>query len=354
MQIIFKDYKKGKAKLKVENKDDLWYLTNIIDKGDIVKGLTTRKIKLDGGSEDRKAKVIVKTIVIPIYVEKVEFHKYNGDLRISGKITEGQDDIPTGSYHTLNIEEGSIITIYKHEWLNFQVKKLNEAAQNKQTNIIICVFDREEAIFALLKKYGYDVISEIKGDVQKKLHDESIKANFFSEIIKTLELLDSRYSPSKIILASPAFWKDELCKELNSQVLKKKVIFATTSSATRSAITETLKRPEVATALKEDRVVKEINLVEELFGEIKKEGAAVYGIEETKNAAAMGAVKDLLVTESLIQEKRQKNEFGEIEWTMKQADNAGGEVHIIGSDHTGGKTLDGLGGIGAILRYKIR
>jgi protein pelota len=38
---------------------------------------------------------------------------------------------------------------------------------------------------------------------------------------------------------------------------------------------------------------------------------------------------------------------------MKETDNAGGNVHIISADHEGGKKLDGLGGIAALLRYKM-
>jgi len=38
---------------------------------------------------------------------------------------------------------------------------------------------------------------------------------------------------------------------------------------------------------------------------------------------------------------------------MKNTESMKGTVNIIGSDHDGGKKLDGLGGMGAILRYKL-
>ena len=34
MKLLVKDYKKNRVKAKIENLDDLWYLTYIIDKGD--------------------------------------------------------------------------------------------------------------------------------------------------------------------------------------------------------------------------------------------------------------------------------------------------------------------------------
>jgi len=38
---------------------------------------------------------------------------------------------------------------------------------------------------------------------------------------------------------------------------------------------------------------------------------------------------------------------------MKIVDQTKGEIHIISSEYEGGRKLDGLGGIGAILRYKL-
>ena len=46
MKLIFSDFKKHTAKVKVENLDDLWYLNQIIEKNDIIKGKTLRKIKI--------------------------------------------------------------------------------------------------------------------------------------------------------------------------------------------------------------------------------------------------------------------------------------------------------------------
>ena len=39
---------------------------------------------------------------------------------------------------------------------------------------------------------------------------------------------------------------------------------------------------------------------------------------------------------------------------MKNVDNTQGEVHVVSSDHEGGKILDGLGGIAGLLRYKTK
>jgi protein pelota len=38
---------------------------------------------------------------------------------------------------------------------------------------------------------------------------------------------------------------------------------------------------------------------------------------------------------------------------MRTVESNSGKIHIISREHEGGKKLDGIGGIGAILRYKV-
>ncbi|MDP6548048.1 MAG: mRNA surveillance protein pelota [Candidatus Woesearchaeota archaeon] len=350
MKIINSDLKKGELKLKVENLDDMWYLNQIIETNDIVKGKTLRKIKI-GKEGDRSQKTVKKSVFLSIAVEKVEFSKFSSILRVSGIVKQGPEDIPLGSYHTFNIEENTVITITKQKWLKFQLDKIKEASK-ETAKILICIHDREEAYFALMKKYGYQILSNIKGTVTKKADLKKVETTFYKDIAKQLEEYDKRYSLNKIIIASPAFWKEELIKEINEDI-KKKTILATCSSVSENAINEVLKRPETEQALKQDRISKEYKYVEELFQEIQKNNLASYGIKETKNAAEAGAVRVLLITDKFIQKKRTENKYQGIEEIMKHIDNSKGDIFIISSDHEAGKKMDGLGGIGAILRYKI-
>ena len=50
---------------------------------------------------------------------------------------------------------------------------------------------------------------------------------------------------------------------------------------------------------------------------------------------------------------RDENSYGRLEAIMKVVEQAKGSITIITSEHDGGKKLDGIGGIGAILRYKV-
>jgi protein pelota len=350
MKILNQNIKRGDIKLKIENLDDLWYLSHIIDKNDFIKGKTIRKIKI-GEKEQRNIKIIKKTIFIKIQTEKTEFS--NDFLRVSGKITEAPEDVPKGTYHTFNLEENSIITIIKEKWLKFQLDKLKEASQEKIAKILITVLDREDALFALMQKKGFKSLSKLKGDVNKKDVEQITKSNFYQEIINKIKDYDKRYNFSKIILASPIFWKEELIKELKDVDLKKKIIQASCSSADNNGINEVLKRPETQEALKQDRISKELNLVEDLLKEISKDNLAAYGLKQTQEASDAGAIKILIITDSFIQKQREKENYEKIDLMLKTTESAKGEIHIISSEHDGGKKLDGLGGLGAILRYKL-
>ncbi len=343
MDIIKKH--KNTATIKATNNDDLWYLSHIIEPGDILRGRTLRKITL---GEDSKS-AVKKAVYVSIVAERVE--NTDSGLRVSGKICEELEDVPKGSYHTLNIEEGTVFTLEKKQWLKYQLNRLEEASAEKTGKIMIVVFDRDEAYFAMMQKYGFKMISEMKGKVQKKADAEKVESNFFGEIAKQIEEYDKRHNLGQIIIASPGFWREYVTKEINDEI-RKKVILATCSAAGKSGINEVIKRDEVKQALKNERAALEINIVEELLAEIGKGKLAAYGLKEVKEAVEMGAVRVLLVTDTLIFKKREDGSYNIIDEMMRNTEKMKGEVHVISSEHEGGKKLNGLGGIGALLRYK--
>jgi protein pelota len=298
-----------------------------------------------------EAKAERKLVFMSIQVEKIDFSA--NELRVSGKVLEGPEDVPHGSYHTFSVEPGIIVTLTKPEWLAYQLDYLKEATSAKPPKIIICVFDREEALFAKLTRDGYDMLTTIKGKVAKKAVEEKVKETFYESIVAQLEEYDRRFSLDKIIVASPAFWKEELYKVLKNQQLKQKIIQATCSGVDETAIGEVLKRKETQQALQAERISKEIAMVEDLFLAISRKGNAAYGIKETAQAAEAGAIEHLLVTDKLIQKARAENTFADLDRMMKLADRSKGKVWIISSEHEGGRKLQGLGGIGALLRYKL-
>ncbi|MBS3144442.1 mRNA surveillance protein pelota [Candidatus Woesearchaeota archaeon] len=356
MRILKDNQKRGEVLVKVTTLDDLWYLSQVLDKHDFVTGDTVRKIKL-GNGEEGKTQIIKKHARITVEVEKVEFHKYTNALRINGKIKEGPEDVQRGAFHTINVEENDTLLIVKEHWHKYQRDKLKEACKEKLPKILICVLERKEVSFALLKRYGYEYISDFEGEVQEKAFPNIKKdATFYADIVKRLQEYDQRYKLDKLIVASPAFWKEEFNKEVVKRApdLKKKILYTVCHTTGKSAMHEVLKSDEIKKALKDERIIEEIQLVQEVFKEIAKNGNAVYGMREVQEAADIGAIKILLVTDELIQQLRQSESYEPLDNIMKTVEAAGGEIHIITAEHQAGQELQGITGIAAITRYKIK
>ncbi|PIN73414.1 mRNA surveillance protein pelota [Candidatus Woesearchaeota archaeon CG10_big_fil_rev_8_21_14_0_10_45_16] len=349
MDLIKHNFKTGIVQLRVTDLDDLWYLRQIIDPGDLITGKTTRKVKI-GDSEN--AKVVKKTLTLKVEAETIEFGEDNSSLRVNGRIREGPEDIPRDSYHAITLSEGTEFTIQKTQWLSYQRQKLEEAAE-KRFSYLLCLFDREEALFALTKKYGFEVLVKIKGEVPKKDKAQQITKDFQQEIIKALDVYAGRYNPEHIILASPAFYKEDLVKKIKDKELLKKIVLGVCSEVDESALNEVMRRPELAATLKDSKAREEQLLVEELLTEINKQGKAVYGWQDVKNAAASGAIQSLLITDAFIQKKREEGKFAEVDELLKVIDTLQAPIHIISTEHDGGQRLSGLSGIAALLRYKL-
>ena len=85
----------------------------------------------------------------------------------------------------------------------------------------------------------------------------------------------------------------------------------------------------------------------DLLSEIAKNSSkVVYGTRQTTEAINLGAVSQLLILDVNVAE----DNMGDL---MDMTENMKGEVMVISSEHDGGKQLESLGGMAAILRYEI-
>jgi len=345
MKVDKKDIRRGIVRVRAEDKEDLLDLSKIIEINDRVYGLTFRKVKV--GSEE-KGQVIKKSIKLEIAVEKKEFERDSLSLKLLGKITKGPDDIPLGSYHSIKIENNSDVSIFKERWKNFQIERLDESTKRVSYKILIVIFDRAEATFALLTPRGYKIISSSKGDVCKKDYNfEGV--NFYKEIAKMIELSDKDFNPDFIICASPGFYNDELRKEVSNFTFAGKIRFSVASNPGERGISEVLKRSELKEILKEERLRKESLLIDLLLRNISKNEKYSYGMNEVYEKAQIGAVDELIVSENLIfSEDPQENKM--VMDIIEIVEQNSGKVSIIEQDEPL-RVIDSLGKIGAILRY---
>lgn len=356
MKVIHSNMKEGIIKVKAETLDDLWHLYHIIEEGDIVYAKTLRKQSQRSDSL-RPEKVQVIPVYLGVKAEKVELHRYASALRITGPIVHtSNEQVPLGKYHTIAVEEGSVITIKKPKWKGYQLDRLKQAVESSQrAKIMIVVIENGEVDMALVREYGVDIITEIRHNLGGKRYStnrESEEIKFFHDVAKTMMEIMKREKVGKAIVAGPGFVKEEFYKFLqeNYPELAKRVVIEDTSVTGRTGIYEVIRRGIVDRVYHESRVAKEVQLVERVIEEIAKGGLVTYGLKEVEEAANYGAIEKLLVLDELLRGDLKEK----IEGLMEFVRGMRAEVVIVSSEHEGGEKLKAIGGIAALLRYRIK
>lgn len=357
MQIIEEKPKEGIVKVKAETLDDLWHLYHVIDPGDVVYAKTLRKQSQRADSL-RAEKVEVIPVYLGVRAEKINFHRFANQVRVTGPIVyASRDDVPLGKYHTITIEEGTVVTIQKPRWKEHHIERLREAIEaSKRTKVMIVVIDDGEADIALVREYGVEMVASIRRNLGGKRYNtdrEGEEKKFFHDLAKTMTELMEREKIERAIVAGPGFVKEDFYKFLreNYPELAKKVVIEDTSVTGRTGIYEVIKRGTVDKVYHENRVAKEVQLVEKVLENIaKNNGLAAYGLREVEEAVNYGAVETLLVLDELLKSEHREK----IEELMDAVRYARGEVVIVSSEHEGGEKLKALGGLAALLRFRVK
>ncbi len=347
MQMVFKDLKHGEIVLIPENLDDIWHLYNIIEKGDLVRAATFRTDE-QKADKIRSKKSEKKRMILGIRVTELKFHEFSDRLRIHGKIEQGPQNL--GSFHTLNIESDEMekLSIVKEQWKDHHLKRIDEAIKLRFEPVITFVsLDDDDATIAILRQSGVQFSAEIYSKRSGKMYESKDTENeYFGEIISVVK--SNKTKDSTLVIIGPGFAKDHLIKygkEKEPQLFEKCIVYGTGNPG-MNGIQEAIKVGIVNQITKENRVVYETNFIEKLFEEIKKDGLATYGVNEVKHALSSGAVERLLIADTLI-----RHEKGEE--LLKLAKENNSDFTIINTMHEAGKKIEGLGGIAALLRYKI-
>ena len=345
MKIIKKNLKEGSIKVFIDNPEDLWYLSEIVEKNDLARGKCSRKIKIG----DNLEKSIKKIFTATISVSNVDYDSKS--LRLNGTLTEAPEDIALGSFQSMTIEFGDSLEIKKESWGKLELSKLEES-QKQHNDILLVLVDRNDSVLALLKKRGYQTILKLKGESKGKLYETEKAKDFFKEVSENILNVVNSYKCNKVIVGASSFWHDELKKYLH-EIIKMIIFVSYTNSGKDKDIEGMFKAKELYRILEDDRTAREIRIVEEALEKLAKRDKIAYGIKEVGEAVKIGAVNTLLVSERLIIESREKGTFKEIEDLMKKVENMQGEVYIISTLHDAGKKLKSLGGILAVLRYNL-
>jgi protein pelota len=347
MKLVHRDPHGLSAKLVPETLDDLWHLSHLIDKGDLVRAWTLRT-KETKEEKLRGQKAAKAPVELTVRVEDVEFALFADRLRVRGPIATGTEEL--GSYHTLTFEaDGQTeLTLSKergfrpHHWDRIREA---QAAAKRPLVTILCI-DDEEATIAVLRQYGVHLQAAIKGPSGGKMYrtDEGRDA-YFGEVLAALRR--ARPDGAPLVVVGPGFTRESFLafvRERDAAWLDQFVTEGTGQSG-MVGVQEALKRGIVERIQKEQQVAADTQLVEEIFAEIGRDGAVGYGAVEVERLLNAGAVRLLVVSDELL-----RTPVGEGLLDLARHTNA--KSHIVATTHEAGKKLQGLGGAAALLRYK--
>ncbi|MHC1593338.1 MAG: mRNA surveillance protein pelota [Methermicoccaceae archaeon] len=344
MRVLKRALKKGEGEVKLvpETLDDLWHLRYVLEVGDLVFASTKRAIQ--GASDKLRPEKLEKTHVrLGIRVEKVEFHKFANRLRIHGTIEQGVD---VGSHHTLNVEAGTELAVVKL-WKKEQLERIKEAVKaSKRVSAAILTIEEGCAELGLVRQYGIEPVASVSMSYGKDRG--SSRQDFFAN---ALELV-MHVSADRIIVAGPGFTKEDFLEyaRQNDPNLVSKVVLESTLACGSAGFLEVVKRGALERVMHDERLEREGVLMDELLQRIATDGAVAYGLSDVRHAMDMGAVEVLLVADEWLRGQR---ESWDVDSLLLAAEGCGGSVVVLSSEFEPGQRLVHLGGVAALLRYRV-
>ena len=334
-----------------ESLDDLWHLQHVVEPGDMVSGDTTRRIqRADDMTRDTGGER--EHLWVAIGAESIEFAKFANRLRVGGEIRECSREDQIGLHHTLNIEERTEISVTKR-WQPDQRDRIAEAvAAAEAPDVAIATVEEGEAYVHTVAQYGVEERASLTGATGKGEFARP-RDDLFDELGTVLD----RMEVDSIILAGPGFTKQDALGHLEEAFpsLPDSIRVVDTASAGDRGVHEVLKRGAVEEVQAETRIAREATLIDALTEQMATGAKAAYGPDNVWQAADYGAVETLLV----LDERLRRERAGEGDWPIDAnalvtaVERQGGEVVVFSGEFDPGQQLRNLGGVGAILRYRL-
>ncbi len=299
------------------------------------------------------------SVFLGVRVAKVFWDKTLNRLRVHGIVCDAPDKVSVrGSRHTINVTVNKPITIVKAEWLKHQLDRLKRASQATVSPIIVVSIDNEEYSVAVLRQYGIDVKVEEKTKLPGKLEAEKrtqAKRELYKNTLASVRAVWANLR-SPIVVIGVGFAKNDLVQYVNrtaSDIAEAIIDVKSVNSAGVAGIHEALRSGVFMKALKHVRIAEESSFMEEVLARLGKSSRDVtYGFAEVEKASSYGAVETLLVADVTLREMAEEERTA-LERVMKTAEDKGGHVVVISTEHEAGAKLLSLGGMAALLRFPI-
>jgi protein pelota len=355
-----------------ENSEDLWHAYNLIDKGDLVRTTTWRKVALAGATEQRASARHTERVrlVLTIRVQRIDYDAEAPSLRIQGKNVSENEYVKREQHHTLEITTGLRFDLIKSQFDRVHLRTLETACDpSKSADIAICVMEEGLAHLCLVSGTATLLRARIQQHVPSKLQraatafdvrDKALE-RFFEAVMRALLQQVNLEQVRCVVIASPGYVREQFLQYLFAEAArrdlrsilehKRQFIAVAAGSGRMQAVHEVLASPETMTLINDTKAAANQRLLQTFYEQIHQDSdRALYGPDQVERAAQMGAVEHLLITDALFRH-REVSERKRFVALVDQVESARGQVHLFSSAHATGQQLADIGGIAALLRF---
>ena len=342
-------------KLRIDSEDDLWVLARFAISGRSLAMLGERRDTTTAESGDRAKAAERKKMWIQLRIISTEYKTYSNILRVHGTIEQAPVDI--GSHHTHLVEVGDELEIHSSSGFPEYDRLLltDTMTTDKKSNVSIIVVENDEIILFEVTRRGLREGATWtmrgggkRGDVRTS---ETVAKSFQQQVAK--EILAATSTKLPMILCGPGHARERLRNVILSQDPQRTIRLVSTSMAGRSGANEIIRDGLADELLSEHAISKEIKLLEEVWLRLSKNGAVAYGENELSRAMNEGAIETLLVSADKIRDPEAMIEGTPVSKWIDAVSDIGAELVQCSSDHDSGEQLNNMGGIIALLRYKL-
>ncbi|MBD3312013.1 peptide chain release factor 1 [archaeon] len=280
----------------------------------------------------------------------------NGLVVFAGNVSDNPavDDFKSWSFEP---PEELTVRIYRTE-PTFVLEPLVEMIEPKYVYGLV-VIDDKEVVFGLLK--GKRIVtlkekssmvpgkSKAGGQSQRRFQRvrQEIVKHWYKSIGELCVKLFKSYDNLKgLLIGGPGPAKEAFISSGHLGVLKDKIITVQNIGHSGSVALEELVRKSQK-ALEKEEIMAEKTIVTEFLNHLgKDDGMAAYGLEAVKKRLKQGAVDKLLISESVDESL--------VDELVETAEQFSSGHELISTETREGEQLKQLGGVGAILRYKMK
>lgn len=349
-----------------EESDDLWYLYNIIQRGDQIRAPTFRKVVNEtatGSTGSRRVRV-----TLTISVEKIEYDSEANIVSVKGKSVEENKYVRRGQYHTLDLELNQKFYLTKPLWDSLALSQLNNACDSTRNAEVAIVIMQEGLAFVCLLTTNMTVQkAKIEVNIPRKRknfcsqHQKGLE-DFYEQILQAMLKYINFDVIKCIVIASPGFVKDQFNEYIWQQAASKelktlldsrqKFLIAHSSTGFKHSIREVLSDPLIAPKLEDTKAAQEVKIWDKFQNLLSQEpNRAIYGLRDIEMAHHYESIGCLMLSDMLFRSNNLalRKKYSQLLYQVKGY----AEVRIFSSMHLSGQQLNQLGGIAAILKFEV-